>query len=108
MRVRDGEAVKTVFDFNDDADVKTAGLALASIVGTPGWAALCQLSQHIRERDISRETDSDATIAKLNGRLSGMKALLSGAEELARKSTAQAGADEIQKTILTSIGTGPV
>lgn len=100
--------MRTVYDFTDDADKKTAGQILANAVASPAWPVLRQLVAHIRERDIRRETESAASLDRLNGRLSGMTALLDKAEELAKAGVAEAGVEEIAHTILTSIGTGPV
>lgn len=100
--------MKHVYDFTDDADRQAAGQILSHAIASPAWSVLRQLVLFIRERDIRRETDSEDSLAKLNGRLSGMNALLDKAEELAKVGTAQADMEEIRHTILSSVGTGAV
>lgn len=100
--------MKQVYDFTDEADKKTAGQILANVIASAAWPVLRQLAAHIRERDIRRETDSAASLDRINGRLSGMNALLDTAEGLAKQGVAEAGVEEIAHSILTSIGTGPV
>lgn len=75
--------MKQTLDLDDAVDCKLAGLTLASIVASEAWPVITQLAAWIRERDLSKEPTDLVSLAALNGRNSGMQALLHAIKKLA-------------------------
>lgn len=100
--------MRQVYDFDEAADCKAAGVLCANLVASDIWPLLRQIAVHLREKDLVKLPDDVAAVAALNGRQAGRRELLGFIEKLAALAQAPPASESPAAALVRGVGTGPV